>query len=92
MTFLSRGIIVISAMLAISQAKAGETADTFVFAGQSNIQVNSTTNRENAPAYVSKDPGVRIWDVETKKFVIYEVGVNSLQPAKWPQNGGAPGN
>jgi hypothetical protein len=69
-----------------------QTADIFVFAGQSNIQVNSTTTRENAPSYVVKDPGVQIWDVDTGRFATYEVGINSMQPVKSMQNGGVPGN
>ena len=69
-----------------------ESADVYLFAGQSNIQVVGTTNIQNAPANIKQDPGVKIWDVQSERFQTYQIGVNSLQPAQWPQNSGLPGN
>jgi len=69
-----------------------ESADVYLFAGQSNIQVVATTSLQNAPANIKQDPGVKIWDVQSNRFQTYQIGVNSLQPAQWPQNSGLPGN
>jgi hypothetical protein len=66
-------------------------ADIFVFAGQSNIQVNANTTLQNVPNHIVRDAGVQIWDCENKCFAVYEAGVNSMQPVHG-QIGGVPGN
>jgi hypothetical protein len=72
-------------------ADDGGAADLFVFAGQSNIQVNANTTLENVPDHIVRDAGVRIWDCENNCFVVYQAGINSMQPARG-QGGGVPGN
>jgi Carbohydrate esterase, sialic acid-specific acetylesterase len=72
-------------------ADDGAAADLFVFAGQSNIQVNANTTLENVPPYIVPDAGVRIWDCESNCFAVYQAGINSLQPVRG-QVGGEPGN
>jgi hypothetical protein len=67
------------------------SADIIVFAGQSNIQVNSNTTLQNVPSHIVRDDGVHIWDCENKCFAVYEAGINSLQPVQG-QIGGAAGN
>jgi hypothetical protein len=67
------------------------SADIFVFAGQSNIQVNANTTLENVPGHIARDAGVQIWDCENKCFAVYEAGINSLQPVRG-QIGGVAGN
>jgi hypothetical protein len=88
-----RSFLLALAGLASSPALSDDsgTADIFVFAGQSNIQVNSNTTLQNVPAHIVRDPGVQIWDCENKCFVVYEAGINSLQPVQG-QIGGEPGN
>jgi hypothetical protein len=66
-------------------------ADLFVFAGQSNIQVNANTTLENVPSHIVRDAGVQIWDCENNCFVVYQAGINSMQPVRG-QVGGVPGN
>jgi hypothetical protein len=67
------------------------TADIVVFAGQSNIQVNANTTPQNVPDHIVRDAGVHIWDCENQCFVVYEAGINSMQPVRG-QVGGAAGN
>ncbi|SHL48775.1 protein of unknown function [Bradyrhizobium lablabi] len=88
-----RSFLVALAGLASSPALSDDSgiADIFVFAGQSNIQVNANTTLQNVPSHNVRDAGVQIWDCENKCFVVYEAGINSLQPVRG-QIGGAPGN
>jgi hypothetical protein len=74
---------------AVSDDRA--SADIFVFAGQSNIQVNANTTLQNVPSHIMRDAGVHIWDCESNCFVVYEAGINSMQPVQG-QIGGVPGN
>jgi hypothetical protein len=79
--------------LASSSARSDDknSADIIVFAGQSNIQVNGNTTLQNVPPHIVRDDGVRIWDCENNCFVVYQAGINSLQPVQG-QIGGAAGN
>jgi hypothetical protein len=70
--------------------KAPAIAELFIFAGQSNAQVNVNTTLANVPAYIVSDPGVKIWDHATQAFVTYGAGTNSLQPN--PNPNGVAGN
>jgi hypothetical protein len=72
-------------------ADDGNAADLFVFAGQSNIQVNANTTLENVPDHIVRDSGVHIWDCENNCFAVYQAGINSMQPVRG-QIGGEPGN
>jgi hypothetical protein len=72
-------------------ADDGSAADLFVFAGQSNIQVNANTTLQNVPNHIARDAGVHIWDCENNCFVVYEAGINSMQPVRG-QIGGESGN
>ncbi len=88
-----RSFLVALAGLASSSASSddGSAADIFVFAGQSNIQVNANTTLQNVPDHIVRDVGVQIWDCENQRFVVYEAGINSLQPVRG-QVGGVAGN
>jgi hypothetical protein len=88
-----RSFLVTLAGLASSPALSDHStaADVFVFAGQSNIQVNANTTLQNVPSHIVRDVGVQIWDCENNCFVVYEAGINSMQPVRG-QVGGVPGN
>ena len=77
-----RSFLLALAGLASSPALSDDsTADIFVFAGQSNIQVNTNTTLKMC-RHIVRDAGVQIWDCENKCFVVYEAGINSLQPVR----------
>jgi hypothetical protein len=88
-----RAFLAALAGLASSPALSDDkrSADIFVFAGQSNIQVNANTTLENVPDHIGRDAGVHIWDCEDKRFATYQAGINSLQPVRG-QIGGVVGN
>src|SRR5258708_29918721 len=64
-----RSFLVALAGLASSSASSDDesAADIFVFAGQSNIQVNANTTLQNVPDHIARDVGVQIWHILDRK-------------------------